>query len=308
MIKLVCSRPNLKPNPINMEPLFSLRNVLHAALRCSLMNDDEIRAWEDLIDVLNDRHLTELLGVFSSEYAELPGALKSLDDYLHYLHASDDHRHSWLQKIEHDDRGVVGSVTAILQSKRHWTGAQVDAAFKDDASVVLFLAGLSIRDLEQMRKVVDLHDQAGEYDDDEGKTTKARETLIGIVAFLQEDAWEREKKEAEALLSLVQNASALSGDAVADAKALADLGLALRKRLSDLGSAHTGIAAEKVRAWTDHQPVWFTMTWEQAKAALEAASLTVNISGTLAGLGAVAGHLLQGGLAERIHALAKEGL
>lgn len=288
-----------------MEPLFSLRNILQASLRCQLMNDSEIRAWEDLIDVLDDRHLQELWMLFSTEQSERTAALKSLDDYLHYLHACDDRRHVWLQKIENEDTGVLGTVTAILQSKRHWLSTQVDDAFKTDESVALFLASLSIRDLEQVRKIVDLHDQAGEYDDDDGKPTKARETIIGIVAFLQEDAWEREKMEADALLAVMQSAQALSGDLMTDAKALADLGIALRKGLLDLGHSHTGIAAEKVRAWADHQPGWFTMTWEQAKAALESAALTVSVSGTLAGLGAVAAHLLEAGLGERITALTK---
>lgn len=288
-----------------MEPLFSLRNILQASLRCQLMNDSEIRAWEDLIDVLDDRHLQELWMLFSAEHSERHAALKSLDDYLHYLHACDDRRHLWLQKIENDDAGVVGAVTAILQSKRHWLSVQVDDAFKTDASISLFLAALSIRDLEQVRKIVDLHDQAGEYDDDDGKPTKARETLIGIISFLQEDAWERERAEAEALLATVRSAAVSTGDALVDAKALADLGIALRKALADLGHAHMGKAAEKVISWADHQPPWFTMTWEQVKAALESAALTVSVSGTLAGLGAVAGHLLQGGLGESVAALAK---
>lgn len=289
-----------------MEPLFSLRNVLQAALRCKLMKDSEIQTWEGLVDVLSERHLSELWGVFSAEHKELPGALKSLDDYLHYLHACDDRRHGWLQKIEHDDRGVMAAVTEILQSKRHWISLQVDEAFKTDASVALFLAGLSIRDLEQMRKIIDLHDQAGEYDDDERKTTKARETLIGIVAFLQEDAWEREKKEAETPLVLVHEAPQASGDPVADAASLSDLGITLCKGLMEPGHAHMGKAAEKVQGWTDHQPAWFTMTWEQVKAAIESAALTVNVSGTLAGLGAVAAHLLQGGLGARLEELAKK--
>ena len=289
-----------------MEPPFSLRNVLQAALRCKLMKDEEIRAWEDCIDVLGDSHLSELYTIFSSEHSELVDALKTLDDYLLYLHACDNRRHAWLQKIETEDRGVEISVTAILQSKRHWTGVQVDEAFKTDESVALFLAALSIRDLEQIRKIIDLHDQAGEYDDDEGMVTKARETLIGIVAFLQEDAWEREKKEADALLTVIQSAPMPTGDATGDATSLIDLGLSLRKALFDLGSTHTAKAAEKVQGWTEHQPTWFTMTWEQVKAALESAVLTVSVSGTLAGLGAVAGHLLQGGLRERISALARE--
>lgn len=288
-----------------MEPLFSLRNVLQAALRCKLMKEGEIQVWEDLIDVLHDRHLQELWAMFSAEHAELSSAMKSLDDYLRYLHASENRRQAWLQSIENDDAGVAPAVTAILQSKRHWTGPQVDEAFKTDESLCLFLASLSIRDLEQMRTVIDLHDQAGEYDDDEGKPTKARETLIGIVAFLQEDAWEAEQKEAEALLPLLKDASAPSVDSLIEGKAITQLGLQIRKGCEEFGHAHTSKAADKVRMWTEHQPAWFTMTWEQVKAALEAASLTVNVSGTLAGLGASASHMLMKGLGERIGALAK---
>ena len=289
----------------SMEPLFSLRDVLQATLRCKLMKDSEIQTWEACIDVLDDRHLQELWSMFSAEHTDLSSAVKSLDDYLLYFHACDTRRHTWLQKIENDDSGVVGMVTSILQSKRHWISVQIDEAFTSDDSVALFLAGLSIRDLEQVRKIVDLHEQAGEYDDDDGKPTNARDTLIGIVSFLQEDVWEREKVEANAFLSILQSAPVLTGDPVLDAKALGDLGITLRKGLLDLGHTHTGKAAEKVLAWTEHQPSWFTMTWEQAKAALESAALTVNISGTLAGLGAVASHLLQGGLALRLEDLGK---
>src|SRR3989338_3812029 len=190
-----------------MEPRFSLRNVLLSVLRCKLMKDEETRAWEELIDLFDEKHLAQLWDMFAVENTELSGALKSLDDYLQYFHACEERRQTWLHTIEHEDAGLTFAVTAVLQSKRHWTGPQIDEAFKTDASVCTFLAGLSIRDLEQMRKVIDLHDQAGEYDDEDGKPTKARNTLIGIVTFLQEDAWNAEQKEAEELQPILQNIS-----------------------------------------------------------------------------------------------------
>ena len=210
-----------------------------------------------------------------------------------------------LQTMLNDDPGLVIAISAILQSKRHWTGAQVDSAFRSDESVAEFLSGLSIRDLEQIRKIVDLHDQAGEYDDDEGKPTTTRETLIGIVAFLQEDAWDREKTEAKSLSSLLENAPAPSGDVTLDAQALMSLGFEIRKGLLDLGSRHTHPAREKVLEWAQTKPTWFTLPWENAKSALESAVLTVNISGTLTGLGAVTAHILAAGLGARLQELAK---
>lgn len=287
-----------------MEPRFSLRHVLLAAIRCKLMKDEEIRAWEDLIDVLQDKHLPQLWEMFAAEQAELTAALKSLDDYLHYFHACETRRQTWLHAVEYEDAGVTAAVTAVLQSKRHWTGPQIDEAFKTDESVAAFLGGLSIRDLEQMRKVIDLHDQAGEYDDEEGKPTKARETLIGIVTFLQEDAWVAEEKEEQVLLPLLA-ATTGTEDPLAAAKVVADLGLEVRKQHKELGSAHKGKSASDIAIWAEHQPKWFTMTWEQAKDALEAAGLTVNVSATLAGLGVVTGRVLAGGLWAKVEELAK---
>lgn len=287
-----------------MEPRFSLRNVLLSALRCKLMKDEEIRAWEDLIDLLDDKHLCGLWELFSAEHTGLQGAIKNLDDYLHYVHASETRRQEWLHAIEHEDAGLTGAVTAVLQSKRHWTGPQIDDAFRTDESVAAFLAGLSIRDLEQMRKVIDLHDQAGEYDDEEGKPTKARDTLIGIVTFLQEDAWNAEQKEAEELQPILQNI-VFAEDPLEQAKALGALGFLLRTKHKELGNAHKGKSGDNVLLWSEHQPKWFEVTWEQVKDALEAAALTVNVSATLAGLGVVTSRVLAQGLWGKFEKLAK---
>ncbi|OGJ57971.1 hypothetical protein A2881_04840 [Candidatus Peribacteria bacterium RIFCSPHIGHO2_01_FULL_55_13] len=288
----------------NMEPRFSLRNVLLSVLRCKLMKDEETRAWEELIDLFDEKHLAQLWDMFAVENTELSGALKSLDDYLQYFHACEERRQTWLHTIEHEDAGLTFAVTSVLQSKRHWTGPQIDEAFKTDASVCTFLAGLSIRDLEQMRKVIDLHDQAGEYDDEDGKPTKARNTLIGIVTFLQEDAWNAEQKEAEELQPILQNIASAE-DPLEQAKALSALGFLLRTKHKEFGNAHKGKSADNVLLWSEHQPKWFTMTWEQVKEALEAAALTVNVSATLAGLGVVTSRVLAQGLWTKLEELAR---
>lgn len=281
-----------------MEPLFSLRDVLHVALRIKLMNDSEIEAWGALIDELHETHLRELFELFSTENSELPGALKSIDEYLPYLTKAESRRHTWLQKIENEDRGLYPAVSAILQSKRHWTGPQVDAAFRDDESVAQFLSLLTIRDLEQMRKVVDILDAAGEYDDEEGKPTESRDTLVSIIAFLEEDAWVREKREAELLLT--HSPLPLSLDApVLEAASLSAHGIVLRKGRAELTAKEAEAAKLKVLGWAETEPAWFKIHWPAVKTALEIAALTMNISGNLAGLGTIAARIITAGMGER---------
>jgi hypothetical protein len=287
-----------------MEPLFSLRNVIQATLSLKLMKDSEIHAWEVLIDQLSDVHLKELHQLFTQEHNDLATALVSLDEYLKYFHAADSNRHQWLAKIEHEDRGLRHAIDGILQSKRHWTGAQVDAAFKTDETVTEFVSMLAIRDLELMRKVIDLHEQAGEYDDDDGKPTEARETLIGIIVALQEHTWNREREEAEHLALSIPEMDLASMPPEIAAQKLFSLGRDLHAAHVTLGAAKAQKAQELISMWVAERPSWFKLSWDTAKTHLAAAALTVNISGTIAGLGTVSSHLLQDHLAVKISAVA----
>ena len=287
-----------------MEPIFSLRNVIQATLSLKLMKDSEIYAWEVLIDQLSDAHLAGLHQLFTEEHEHLSTALQSLDDYLKYFHAADDRRHQWLATIEHEDRGLRHAIDGILQSKRHWTGAQVDAAFATDETVTEFLAMLAIRDLEILRKVIDLHEQAGEYDDEDGKPTESRETLIAIIVALQEHTWSREREEAVHLaetIPVIDTASMLPEQA---AQKLFSVGRDLHAAHMALGAAKAAKARELIQLWIAERPSWFKLSWDEAKAHIGAAALTVNISGTIAGLGTVSSHLLQDHLAAKITGLA----
>ena len=276
-----------------MEPIFSLRNIVQATLSLKLMKDSEIHAWEVLIDQLSDVHLRELHQLFTQEHTDLAAALKSLDGYLKYFHAADDRRHQWLAKVEHEDRGLRHAIDGILQSKRHWTGAQIDAAFATDETVTEFLATLAMRDLEILRKVIDLHEQAGEYDDDEGVPTNARETLIGIIIALQEHTWNREREEAIHLAESIPVIDTASMPPEQAAQKLFSLGRDLHAAHIALGAVKAAKARELIQFWIAERPSWFKLSWDAAKAHIGAAALTVNISGTIAGLGTVSSHLLQ---------------
>jgi hypothetical protein len=188
-----------------MEPLFSLRHALHTVLAAKLMTEEEERVWGELIDQLDDTHLHALWELFEVEHRELPAALQSLDTYLPYLSGCELRRQEFFRRIEQEDRGLSAAVTTVLQSKRHWTSAQIEQMFATDESVAHALATLSIRDLEQLRKIVDLHEQAGEYEDEGGKATGTHATLTGILSFLEEETWEREQEAAKALLFLSQS-------------------------------------------------------------------------------------------------------
>ncbi len=288
-----------------MEPIFSFRNVIQATLSLKLMKDSEIHAWETLVDQLDEAHLSALHQLFSEEHEHLALALQSLEDYLKYFHTTEDHRHQWLSKIEHEDLGLRHAIGGILQSKRHWISSQVDAAFANDETVTDFLSMLAIRDLEQLRKVVDLHEQAGEYDDDDGEPTDARETLIAIIVALQELTWNREREEAVHLaesIPLMDTGSMLPEVA---AQKLFSLGRDLHTAHIALGAAKAVKARELIGFWIAERPSWFKLSWDAAKAHIASAALTANVSGTIAGLGTVSSHLLQDHLAGKITELGK---
>ncbi len=288
-----------------MEPVFSLRNVLQATLSLKLMKDSEIHAWEILLDQLSDKHLTQLHQHFCGEHEHLSGALKTLDHYLSYFHATEEKRNQFLLTLESEDRGLRHAIEGILQSKRHWTGPQIDTAFASDETVTHFLSMLAIRDLEQLRKVVDLHEQAGEYDDDDGKPTEARETLIGIIVALQEHTWNRERDESVHLAESIPAMDVSSMPPAEAAQKLFSLGRDLHTAHIALGAAKVEKARELVQAWIAERPLWFKLSWDAAKAHIGSAALTVNVTGTIAGLGTVSSHLLQDHFAAKIIELAK---
>jgi hypothetical protein len=287
-----------------MEPIFSLRDLIHVMLSLKLMKDSEILVWDTLVDQMSDAHLSELYALFLREHEGLSSALRSLEEYVEYVHATAVNRQQWLAKIQHEDRGLRHAIDGILQSKRHWTGAQVDSAFQSDDAAIPFIAGLAIRDLQELKSEVDIHDQAGEYDDDEGEPTESRDTLTGILAALEEHAWNRERDEAEHLAANMPSLDSVSADPGEAARCLFTLGRDLHKAHVDLRSSKAAKAQEIIRAWVDDPPSWFKISWDMAKVHLASAALTVNVNATIAGLGAVSSHLLQNHLAAAITAIA----
>lgn len=288
-----------------MEPVFSLRNVLQATLSLKLMKDSEIHAWETLLDQLSDRHLSALHRLFCEEHEHLSEALQSLDNYLKYFHSTEEQRNQFLFTVGNEDRGLRHAIEGILQSKRHWTGSQIDAAFASDETVTEFLSMLAIRDLEQLRKVVDLHEQAGEYDDDDGQPTEARETLIGIIVALQEHTWNREREESVHLGQSIPAIDMTSMPPAQGAQKLFSLGRDLHAAHIALGAAKVAKAREHIQVWIAERPLWFKLSWDAAKAHIGSAALTVSVTGTIAGLGTVSSRLLQDHFAAKIVELAK---
>jgi hypothetical protein len=152
---------------------------------------------------------------------------------------------------------------------------------------------------------VDLHEQAGEYDDDDGEPTEARETLIGIIVALQEYTWNREREEAAHLAESIPVMDMVSMPPEEAARKLFSLGRNLHAAHIALGAAKAIKARELTQIWITERPSWFKLSWETAKAHLASAALTVNVSGTIAGLGTVSSHLLQDHLAGNIAQLSK---
>lgn len=289
-----------------MEPIFSLRDVLRVTLSLKLMKDGEIAAWMQLIDQLSDAHLQSLHELLAAEHAELSAALGSLDAYLAYVRATEKRRQDWLSQAGREDQGLRHAIEGILQSKRHWTGSQIDAGFSQDETAAVFLSSLAIRDLDHLHTVVDLHDQAGEYDDEDGKMTGARESLIAVIVALEQHTWDREREEAVELSAGLPTVEALHSLSPSEAaKTLENLGRTIHRRHVELRQSNAQRNKELILNWIESPPAWFKIPWANIRLHFASACLTVNVSGTIAGLGAVAAHLLHRHFASYIAALSE---